>query len=405
MVGKEHLLPSDFRKTIPYSTINGWKNDHFSSYHGYEHVKFIDEGVNYAEIYRKYQNLKKVCHGIIQCWISVSNVIIPMLEKKKENTTLLLNSIQYLSQFIPQKTVLKLMGYSSQKFKYKIQNHFKNCSLSVLNQCYKQHGNQLAKSEIHKIKTLFEDTTLACWNASSIYYYGLRNNIIGMSLTTFYKYVRILGLKRSFKKLKIIKIIEPTTQPNEKIHVDTTFWELETCKAAIAFVSDNFSRKVLGSSIQIGNSSINVEKAIDKAIKTIREEHEVPTKEIKLIADGGAENHAQNIVRLLDKNKDLQITKLTAKKDVVYSNSPIEAINKIAKQYLRHFKPKTMIELIKIINFFIEDHNNRNYRFLNGRTPNEMYIRTPEIDYSQTIKQATEKRKMENNRISCKGIC
>jgi predicted CopG family antitoxin len=405
MLGKEHLLPSDFRKTIPYSTINGWKNNLFSSYHGYEHVKFIDKGIDYAEIYKKYQNLEKLCLGIIKCWISVSNVIIPLLEKKKENTTLLLNSIQYLSQFIPQKTVLKLMGYSSQKFKYKIQNHFKTCSLSVLNQCYKQHRNQLAKSEIYKIKTLFEDTTLACWNASSIYYYGLRNNIIGMSLTTFYKYVRILGLKRSFKKLKILKIVEPTTQPNEKIHVDTTFWELETCKAAIAFVSDNFSRKILGSSIQIGNSSINVEKAIDKAIKTIRKEHEVLTKEIKLIADGGSENHAQNIVRLLDKNKDIQITKLTAKKDVVYSNSPIEAINKIAKQYLRHFKPKTMIELFKVINFFIEDHNNRNYRFLKGRTPNEMYIRTPEIDYSQTIKQATEKRKLENNLISCKGIC
>ncbi len=110
-------------------------------------------------------------------------------------------------------------------------------------------------------------------------------------------------------------------------------------------------------------------------------------------------------VRLLDKNKDLQITKLTAKKDVVYSNSPIEAINKIAKQYLRHFKPKTMVELIKVINFFVEDHNNRQYRFLKGRTPNEVYALTPEIDYTPTIKQATDRRKIENNLMSCKGLC
>ena len=405
MLGKENLLPSEFRKTIPYTTMHDWRNDSISSYYGNEHVKIIDEGIEYAEIYNEYQNLKKVCDGIMKCWISVSKVIIPLLEKKKENTTLLLNSLQYLSQIIPQKTVLKLMGYSTQKFNYKIQHHFKTCSMSVLNQCFKKHANQLAVSEIHKIKSLFEDTNLACWNVSSIYYHGLRNNIIGMSLTTFYKYVRILGLNRSFKKGKSLKIVEPTTQPNEKIHVDTTFWELETCKAAIAFVSDNFSRKVLGRSIQIGNSSKNVEKAIDQAIQTIRNEHEVLTKEIKLIADGGSENHAQNIVHLLDKNKDLQITKLTAKKDVVYSNSPIEAINKIAKQYLRHFKPKTMVELIKVINFFVEDHNNRQYRFLKGRTPNEMYIRTPEIDYSLTIKQAKERRNIENKLISCKGIC
>jgi putative transposase len=405
MIGKENLLPPEFRKTIPYATIHDWRNDSISSYYGNEHVKIIDDGIRYAEIYKEYENLKKVCDGILKCWISVSKVVVPILEKKKENTTLLLNSIQYLSEYLPKKTVLKLMGYSSQKFNYKIQQHFKICSMSVLHQCYKKHKRQLASSEIHKIKTLFEDTTLECWNVSSIYYHGLRNKIIGMSLTTFYKYVRILGLKRSFKKGKSLKIVAPTSEPNEKIHVDTTFWELDTCKAAISFVSDNFSRKILGRSIQIGNASINVEKALAQAIQTIRKEHEMQKREIKLIADGGSENHAKNILLLLEKNKDLQITKLTAKKDVVYSNSPIEAINKIAKQYLRHFKPKTMVEVLKVINFFVEDHNNRQYLFLKGRTPNEVYSLTPEIDFSSTIKQAAELRKMENKLMSCNGIC
>jgi putative transposase len=405
MQGKENLLSPEFRKTIPYTTIHDWRKDNISSYYGNEHVQIIDDGIRYAEIYNEYQNLKKLCDGIMKCWINVSKVVVPMLEKKKENTILLLNSIQYLSQYIPQKTLLKLIGYSTQKFNYKIQHHFKTCSMSVLNQCYKKHANQLAVSEIHKIKTLFEDASLECWNVSSIYYHGLRNEIIGICLTTFYKYLRIVDLKRKFKKGNYQKIVEPTTEPNEKIHVDTTFWELDTCKAAIAFVSDNFSRKILGRSIQIGNTAINVEKALTQAIQTIRKEHESQKREIKLIADGGSENHAQNILLLLEKNHDVQITKLTAKKDVPYSNSPIEAINKIAKQYLRHYKPKTMIELIKVINFFVEDHNNRQYRFLKGRTPNEMYISMPEIDYSPMLKHATELRKKENNLMSCKGLC
>ena len=58
-----------------------------------------------------------------------------------------------------------------------------------------------------------------------------------------------------------------------------------------------------------------------------------------LVCDGGSENNALSVQESLQISEDTKITKLIALKDIAFSNSPIEAIHKIMKRYIRKQDP------------------------------------------------------------------
>jgi len=47
-VGKENLLPAEFRKQIPYSTISSWRKADYSRYMGHEFRYFFDDAFDKA---------------------------------------------------------------------------------------------------------------------------------------------------------------------------------------------------------------------------------------------------------------------------------------------------------------------------------------------------------------------
>ena len=49
-IGKEHVLPLEFRKKIPYSTISTWRKSDYSNYLGHEYRYHFDEAFNSFEI-------------------------------------------------------------------------------------------------------------------------------------------------------------------------------------------------------------------------------------------------------------------------------------------------------------------------------------------------------------------
>ena len=224
-----------------------------------------------------------------------------------------------------------------------------------------------------------------------------------ISLSTWYKYSALLGFKRRFPKPdeKTKGIV--STAPNQFLHVDTTFYTLpDRIKTAITFVSDNFSRKILGWSVSEKHGADNVKTALDMAIQTIQQyypEHVCAT----LVADGGSENHAVSIEELIASTPHPDITKVIALKDIAFSNSPIEAINKIMKRYIRHYRPQTFKELLVCIIKSIEDYNIfRPHYALNGLTPMEAYTqKLPDMDFSEQMRQAKAIRLEQNRKSTC----
>ena len=70
---------------------------------------------------------------------------------------------------------------------------------------------------------------------------------------------------------------------------------------------------------------------------------------MEFFTDGGTENHNKTIDNLIIEQKDPRLNKVIAKKDVSFSNSPIEALNKVVKKYLRYHQPDTLEALQKLV--------------------------------------------------------
>src|SRR5690554_6421861 len=289
---KEHLVPSHIRNIIPHSTASDWRRTKIESFVGHEIREIQQSAIDQYELLEQHRNLKKEVRTISKVWLTVAPVVQQALHRKKEHSEMLVNQVQQLITVLPQRVALRIAGISTTSFYERLWNLKVQCGISPIQRCLKRHPLQLSAGEVKKIKALFDDVKLVCWPASSLYYDGLRNRGLYISMSTFYKYVHLLGLKRRWKE-KILKAKGfEALQPNVYLHVDTTFWRLDgNSKAAVVFVSDNYSRIILGWSASLRHGAANVKKALIEAISSMHR-HYPNLVCSTLVADGGGENHA-----------------------------------------------------------------------------------------------------------------
>jgi hypothetical protein len=402
---KEQLIPETIRSQIPYSTISTWQQMDYTSYVGHTMRNQLDESLSLAVTLEENKRLKKVITIITKTWIAIADVVMPTLTQTKKYNELLVNQVQRLATALPLKLSCKLFHISTSAFRYRLTRLLYTCSLSEYYLCMRKHPAQLAQYEVKTIKSLCSDQRFACWPLVSIYYFGLREGLLSISKSTFYKYTQLLELKRRFNKplSKIVGIRAKT--PNAYLHIDTTFVKLPSFeKVALVFVSDNFSRAVLGSSCSLYHGAQNVRTAIEQAMLTIRKCHPHHICSY-LVADGGSENNNQTIDFYLDNNYPPHLTKIIAQKDIAYSNSPVEAINKIMKRYLRHYQPQNLEELKQLLPRIIDNYqNHRPHGSLKGLTPMEAYtMPTHSIDFRTQILLGKTTRVRYNQQNACKS--
>jgi len=398
---KEHLLPIEFRQSIPHSTASTWRNQQLMHFKGSEFIHMQREGLEWYELFLERQKLKKTVQVLCRIWIAITPVIKPVLQAKP-NAELVLDQLQRLFQVTSKKLACKLAGWSPAALRYRSQKI--QCAISTLSLCFKQHPSQLAAKEIAIIKYLMSKPELACWPISSIAWYAKRENMLHISLSTWYKYVQLLGLKRRFIRPpdKTKGIV--STAPNQFLHVDTTFYPLpDGTKAAIVFVSDNFSKYILGWACSLKHSAQNVIEALQMALQTIRTYH--PQQLVSLlVSDGGSENNALSVEEWLEITENPKITKLIALKDIAFSNSPIEAIHKIMKRYIRKQEPQNFQQLLSGLPAHVLDYSSiRPHGSLKGYTPMETYTsKAISMDFTEQTKLARAQRTAMNKAQGCK---
>lgn len=129
--GNEGLLPKEFRKQIPNTTISTWRKTDYSVYIGNEFRYFFDEAFESAEIKYKYKQLKRTMIDLAKSWISLSDVIKPAFRKIKNNKQLkknMLNALSYLERSIGREKGLKLLGISPTLYQqWQIEDYKKAC--------------------------------------------------------------------------------------------------------------------------------------------------------------------------------------------------------------------------------------------------------------------------------------
>ncbi|MEW6470044.1 MAG: integrase core domain-containing protein, partial [Bacteroidota bacterium] len=170
----------------------------------------------------------------------------------------------------------------------------------------------------------------------------------------------------------------------------------------IYLLSDNYSKKILAWSVDPRLKMEISKELIRQAYEKARSRNEQPA--INLIVDGGPENH-NRIVNEFIKSCTGKVNKLTALKDIAFSNSPIEAINKTLKTY---YLPSSGIadttELTRQLKWAVNDFNSlRPQHALKGLTPDEVYSnRQPVIDFKALRKEAAAHRLANNRKNICK---
>ena len=305
---------------------------------------------------------------------------------------------------MPKRTAFRLLRLSPAAFYERLNRLKMRCGISPLDRCLKRHPLQLSLPEVQKIKQLFSDSSKACWPAVCLYYYGLRYKKLYISLSTFYKYVNLLGLKRTFAKPIHKRKGLTAEQPNQYLHVDTTEWRLEDgSRIFFAFVSDNFSRAVLGASVALHKTAENVKAAVQQAIATLQKHH--PLQQCSaLVSDNGSENKAATVAALLQQTERPTLQQLIAQKDIIYSNSPVEAVNKIVKRYLRHYRPYHLAAAEALLPQLLHDYNyQRPHSSLAGCTPMEAYTGSTARNYRAEKQQAKALRLKQNSTDHCQS--
>lgn len=346
-------------------------------------------------------------------WLTLSHIILPMVKKannNKEEQGKILKAVDYLKQQFGLDKTLKLMGLSKPLYYQWVLEARFDCFDSYNQLCVRRHPQQLETKEILKIKSLLAAPETDHWPICSIQADALRKKIQVSSLYSWYKYARIWGIKKKLikKQLKTKGLV--TNEPNEYLHVDTTFYPLnDGQKVCISFVMDNYSKMILGYHVASRNTFDIVRASLSKALKVIAKH---PTqKHSFLVTDGGKENHNKHIDSFISKLSKHKLTKIRALKDIRFSNSPVEAVHRTIKgRYLRNRKFESIKALNNYLKWVVEDYNEARPHYKHGpRTPYEVYFDIPlGFDIRKRVKQAIQQR-IKNNKCAactqCAGGC
>jgi len=123
-----------------------------------------------------------------------------------------------------------------------------------------------------------------------------------------------------------------------------------------------------------------------------------------LLVDGGSESNNVLVETFLSDEK-VPIRKIIAQKDIVFSNSMIESVNKLLKyRYLFNHEIRDIDHLIQHLEYFIPVYNGvRPHISLKGLTPNEVFngITLNKEELKEQTVIARDKMITENRNSAC----
>lgn len=369
-LARDGLLSKGTLKQIPRSNIHRWKREQpdkyqafdlgIQGYGDYELVKSFIEHKTAKRVFAAYVR-------IIKTVVSLAHSLPGFHRAVKERSKQVVEIIKRAQPIIGLMRTLRLFNLSVPTFRQWSLQTFTHCFESLTHSCNRVFPNQLSCPQVVLLKELLSAPKFQFWPVSSIALYALRENILPLNLNTWYKYVHKLGIVRprtaSRRKKNIIGV--RAVRPHQLWHADiTAFVTADHCKHFIYLVVDNFSRKILSWKLKDSVKAEFRKATIVDALKKVKRVGST----ITLITDGGPENNLKPFPRGLP----YHLEHCKAMIDVDYSNSLIEAHNKIIKyNYLYRMAVRDGAHLQNVLTHIVNDFNNRPHVSLHGLTPHE----------------------------------
>lgn len=404
------LLPPKYKEIIPRTNIHRWKHDQMDRYVGSEMNKIADNHTELIQTLNQYPRMFYAYGRLVKTVVSIAQSTDNFSKKMRLSKEKVVKAIDRAKDFVPVEKAVRIFGISKSTFYTWVSDLEHLCSKSFFNKCNRIYSNQLTPNEIKAVKKSLLNPATLHWNIKNVYLHGLRKGTITVSLHSVYKLNRVLGIrtpktKKKFKKKRKIGI--RASKPNQIWHTDITIVKtLDGVKQYVYLVIDNFSRKVLAHSIEDKVSGLVTVKTIEEAVRQAKEVSD-DLLNIQLIVDGGPENNNYKIDQFIA-NSVVDIEKLVALRDINFSNSMIESVNKILKySYLFPYPSENKADLELNLPDHILDFNDvRPHGPLNGLTPTEAFQgdRMPEDFRTKILKQARLDRVAFNRQNQCR-IC
>lgn len=378
---RKGLLPDIYRKQIHRSLISKWQKEAPEKYIGYELNDNLTELYELMKKVSEDQLLQKTLKSFYRINKTLKDIIgtgREFVNKLKEDKYKVVDSIQRCKKTIGIAKAIKLVGISRSTYRTWAMETFFRCGQSVAKLCSNAYPQQLTINEVHRMHRMLSNKKYLHWPIISVAYYGMKKALLNAHPNTWYKYARLMKIKRN-RKRKFVKIYNEGLRaeaPNEKWHADIT--EIQTADGKtsfIYFVVDNYSRYITSWRVA---SKISAKIRLETFIETIRlaglEPNNKCQSETELIVDGGKENNNSTVETFIEK---YPIEKLVALKDILSSNAMVESLNKLIKyDYLFPKQLQNQTQLRNYMrNFVIPDYNTkRPHGALNGLTPEEAYL-------------------------------
>lgn len=411
---------------IPKSTLHNWKRrkpEYYKSFLGNNYSKQLVEAME--------KLIKaKVVIKTLKAFLIIKNGLILLaklpknLKNRIETKKTIVKIIQNTKETIGFNRVLKYFEMSASTFyDWAFQIKF-SCEESLEKLCFKRFVNQISIPEIQKLKTLMESVKEYNWPLSSIWGYGRKHKTISFSKSTFYKYTKILfpGYPQKYKKKRTQGFV--TSFPNQVWHCDITqFKTRDGNKVNIYILMDNFSKFILNWKVSLSVSSSNCKDMIKETIEiysisfckitipdlfpliNLNLDKNMPY--VHLLSDGGPENLGE--LNTYIREEYPPINKLIAKADITFSNSPIEALNKILKyQFLHLTEVRDINHIERLLSEWFPIYNNqrpnRSGKYI--LTPYEVHnnVSLDREELREETIQARKERILYNQSVNC-GVC
>ena len=405
---------------MPSSTFHSIRNSDFSDLIGIDKVDpSFDEPAKLAllaskKIFKTLVAFVRIKQTLIRVLTfsgdSLRLLIKRLASRHTEIKKLIVKTIQRVSKSIPLKKACRFFSISIHQFhSWKRQLSYLCHKVNEFVLCPSAHPNSLSPSDIKKMKSIINDPFYNGWPLYSIAMHALRNNKLSLGVSTWYKYVKKIGFHSLFHKWmrKLHYKGIRASSPNEVLHADITlFKNLDGSVSYIYFIMDNFSRYILSFAVETCVSAeimlANLKKAFEK-ICSFYEDFIYSI--VNLVTDGGPENQNMTVKEfVLEKG----FHHFIAKKDIICSNSMVEALNKTAKySWLFRLTSPDHEHTVKLVEEFVKTYNEvRPHISLNGLTPLEAYTNNiPDKEqWRKNILDAKAKRLAENQGLNCQ-IC
>jgi len=366
MLGKEEL------KNVPKSTQQAWKERDFSKIIRSEYSYYL-ENKELIEAFLANKTLLNAAKGlyfIYSTLVSIMDDVRGMKAKLRQNREKIVQTIENVEPLMGLKRACRFLKITVSQFytwKRKI-----NCALSPINECIKQHPLRTSASELQVIKEFVQNPEYKDYSWSSIHCEMERQERAFVSLNTFYKYVKLFDNFPNRKRFKAKqKIGIRATKPKEILHADVCIYRpLDYAKVFIYFIVDNFSRMILGWKISLNcKSSIMLEN-----LRKVYTQYSFPKEHplAILMVDDGSENKGD--VNNAIENQEIILNKLIAQKDIHFSNSMVESVNKQMKYGFLYRQELLDFEHVeRYLATAVERYNNRPLKVLSGFTPYEVF--------------------------------